>query len=160
MGVGKSATAKALGKKLGWCVIDKDDASDVLIGKLEPHGKYAYEIMFSYSESLLLQGFSVIVDSPMRSDIGYIQAKSFAEKHKIDLKILELYCSNQTEWANRLATRNRRKAQVIKNWQDFEVYWQKAEQDFEYEIEHPCLKIDTNNSIESNIEKVMSFLKS
>lgn len=159
MGVGKSATARALGKKLGWCVLDKDDASDVLIGRLEPHGKYAYEIMYAYAECMLLQGFNVIVDSPMRSDIGYLKAVAFADKHDITIKVLELYCSNEKEWANRLETRLRRKAHVIKEWQDFESYWQKAEKDFNYEINHPCLKVDTYEAIEDNIEKIVDFLE-
>jgi len=109
---------------------------------------------------MLLQGFSVIVDSPMRSDIGYLKAAEFAKAHDIELRVLELYCSDQTEWANRLETRNRRKAHVIKNWTDFEAYWQKAEKDFDYEITHPCLKIDTLEAIEDNIEKIVDFVKS
>ena len=158
MGIGKTATAQKLGKQLAWPVIDKDDASDVLIGKLEPHGKYAYEIMFAYAESLLSQGFSVIVDSPMRSDISYKKAASFAEEHGVELKVLELYCSDQSVWADRLEKRNRRKAHVIKNWQDFEAYWQKAEDDFSYPIKHSLLKIDTLNPIEENIRQVSDWL--
>lgn len=159
MGIGKSATAKILGQHLGWCVLDKDDASDVLLGKLEPHGKYAYEIMFSYSESLLQQGFSVIVDSPSRSELGYLRAASFAAEHSIDLRVLELFCSDETEWARRLETRTRRPAHIIKNWQDFEAYWEKAEKDFDYVVTHSYLKVDTLKPLNENLVLITDWLK-
>ena len=159
MGVGKSVTARNLGQLLGWCVLDKDDASDVLLGNLEPHGKYAYEILFAYAESLLMQGFSVIVDSPLRGDIGYLRASRFSSDKEVDLRVLELFCSDQKEHARRLETRDRRKAHVIKTWRDFDTYWETSKSDFDYPVRHPVLKLDTLSPVRENLDLILTWLE-
>jgi len=166
MGVGKSSISGALGKRLKCCVLDKDDASDVLLNyiapygeTLKPYGKIAYEIMFNYVESLLSQGHSVIVDSPARGELAYLNAIKITEKHRAQLKILELFCSNESEWERRLETRVRRAAHVIKDWSDFEHYWLDAKKDFDYLVSHPLLKLDTLEPLEVIVETVINWLK-
>jgi len=165
MGVGKSSISRAIGKRLKYCVIDKDDASDVLLNYLEPYGetlkpygKIAYEIMFKYVESLLSQGHNVIVDSPARGELAYLNAIKISERQNAQLKILELFCSNEAEWKRRLETRERRAAQVIKDWSDFKHYWLNAKNDFDYGISHPLLKLDTHNPLEENLSLVTKWL--
>ena len=160
MGVGKSATSRALGKRLGWPIVDKDDASDVLMNHLEAYGFTAYEVMFSQAGSLLEQGFNVIVDSPLRSEAGFKNAVNLAKEAKAEVRVLECFCSDQSEWRRRLETRQRRPAHILKTWQDFEAYWEKASEDFDYPIDYPHLKLDTLNKLELNIDKIVKWLNS
>ncbi len=166
MGVGKRSISRALGKRLKCYVLDKDDASDVLLNYIAAYGetlkayrKIAYEIMFNYVESLLSQGHSVIVDSPARGELAYLNAIKITEKHSAKLKILELFCSSEIEWRHRLETRERRRAHVIKDWSDFEHYWLDAKQDFDYVVSHPLLKLDTLEPLEEIVETVIDWLK-
>ena len=158
MGIGKSATARALGKRLGWPVVDKDDASDVLLKYLEVYGPAAYDIMFKQAESLIMQGFNVIVDSPLRGEIGYKRALEFSQELDFDLGIIDCTCTDQKTWQERLETRTRRPAHILKTWADFETYWAKAEADFDYPITSPCLTIDTRQELEQNINQIVNWL--
>lgn len=160
MGVGKSTLARALGKLLGWPVVDKDDAADVLINHLEGYGPLAYEVMFSQAISLLEQGFSVIIDSPLRGEVGLRNALVMGKDLDARVKVLELKCSDKRIWQERLAARERRPAHVIATWQDFERYWRAAEEDYSYRVEGAHLVLDTVNTLEFNTDKALSWLKS
>ena len=56
--------------------------------------------------------------------------------------MVECFRSNQRVWRERLETRGRHPAHVLKTWDTFERYWQRAEADFGYPIEVPHLKLD------------------
>ena len=114
MGVGKSALSRALGKRLGWPVVDKDDFSDVLMAHMENYGPAAYESMFSVTESLLSQGFSVICDSPLRGEVGYTRVETLARQTPADLRVLNCVLSDEALGKVRLETRQRRPAHVLK----------------------------------------------
>ena len=150
--------ARALGQALRYPVVDKDDASDVLMNYLDPYGPAAYEVMFSQAASLLERGFSVIVDSPLRGKVGLENALNLAKESQAEVRVLECFCSDPTEWRNRIETRARRPAHVLKTWDDLERYWQMAEQDFDYAIDLPHLKLDMIEPLKTNIETVLSWL--
>lgn len=96
MGVGKIALSRTLGKRLGWPVVDKDDFSDVLMAHVENYGPLAYASMFSVAESLLTQGFSVICDSPLRGEVGYLRANELAQKSGSSLRVVTCSLSDKT----------------------------------------------------------------
>ena len=159
IGIGKSALSRSIGKRLDWPVVDKDDFSDVLMTRVENYGPLAYESMFSVTESLLSQGFSVICDSPLRGEIGYLRAVKLAEQVSAELRIANCILSNETLWKTRLETRHRRPAHVIKTWADLTRYRQQASGDFNYSVAAPVLGVDMAVPLEQLTEKVITWLK-
>ena len=125
---------------------------------LDPYGPAAYDVMFVQAKSLLEQGFNVIVDSPLRGEIGLENALNLAEANHADVKVLECFCSDRTVWRERLETRQRRPAHVLKTWADLERYWQTAEPDFTYPIAAPRLKLDMIEPLETNVQHVLDWL--
>jgi len=158
MGVGKSALSRAVGKRLGWPVMDKDDFSDVLMGQVDGYGPLAYESMFSVTRSLLQQGFSVIVDSPLRGEVGYLKAQSLASEAGATLRVAVCKCSDEKTWRRRLETRQRRPAHVLKTWDDLERYKEGALADFDYPIPSPTLTVDTTDPLSDTVERVVGWL--
>ncbi|MGH7537112.1 MAG: AAA family ATPase, partial [Gemmatimonadales bacterium] len=73
-GSGKSTIATALGRRLGWPVIDKDAVRDLLPDEL---GGISYEAMLALAERQLSIGLNVIADSPL----GY--ARAYAKAHAV-----------------------------------------------------------------------------
>ncbi len=158
VGIGKSALSRGLGQRLGWPVVDKDDFSDVLMA-LENYGPLAYDSMFSVTESLLKQGFSVICDSPLRGEVGYLNAKRLAERTTAELRILDCVLSDEAVWKTRLETRQRRPAHVIKTWADLTRYKQQTSDDFDYPIKVPTLTVAMAAPLEANLEHVLTWLQ-
>ena len=159
VGIGKSALSRSLGKHLGWPVVDKDDFSDVLMMHVETYGPLAYESMFSLTESLLHQGFSVVCDSPLRGEIGYLHAEKLAENTSATLRILDCTLSDETVWKMRLETRQRRPAHVIESWADLARYREQASADFDYSIKASMLTVDMAGPLEQLTEKVVTWLE-
>src|SRR5689334_15057955 len=52
-GSGKSTLSRALGRRLRWPVIDKDDVKDLLYGRAPDSGPLAYEVMFNVARRQL-----------------------------------------------------------------------------------------------------------
>ena len=159
MATGKSTLSRALGKHLGYPVVDKDDFSDVLMDQIERYGPLAYGAMFSVSRSLLEQGFSVICDSPLRGQIGYLNAKRIADETGAELRVIVCTCSDKALWKERLETRTRRPAHVLKTWDDLERYKEQALEDFGYPITAPSIQIDALNSLDENVDAIVAWLR-
>ena len=159
MATGKSTLSRALGKYLGWPVVDKDDFSDVLLSQVERYGPLAYSAMFSVSRSLLQQGFSVICDSPLRGQIGYATAKELANEVNAELRVIVCTCSDEALWRERLETRARRPAHVLETWADFERYQESARADYDYKVDVPTLEVDMVNSLSAMVEEVVVWLQ-
>ena len=138
--------------------MDKDDFSDVLIGHVERYGPLAYGAMFSVSRSLLAQGFSVICDSPLRGQIGYLNATKLADEVGAKLRVITCTCSDETLWRERL-DRTRRPAHILKTWEDLERYKEKALADFDYVIDAPTLEVDMVQPLRDTVEEVITWLQ-
>ena len=159
VGIGKSALSRSLGQRLGWPVVDKDDFSDVLLTRIEHYGSLAYDSMFSVAESLSKQGFSVICDSPLRGEMGYLNAKKLAERSAAELRVLDCTLSDEAVWKTRLETRQRRPAHVLKTWADLTRYRNQAVDDFDYPVTTPVLMVDTALPLEQNLERILTWLQ-
>ena len=95
-GSGKSTLARALGCRLGWPLIDKDDVRD-LLNDATPHaGGLAYDIMFNVARRQLLQGLSVICDSPFAYRRCYDRAVEIAQETGAALAVVECRCTDET----------------------------------------------------------------
>ena len=158
MGVGKSALSCTVGRRLCWLVVDKDDFSDILMAQVEPYGPLAYENMFAVAESLLAQGFSVICDSPLRGEVGYLTAEKLAQGNRVRLRIVACSLSDETLWKARLETRERRSAHILKTWDDLLRYRTQAEADFSYETSSLMLELDMAAPLGKRTENVIGWL--
>ena len=158
VGIGKSTLSRSLGKRLGWPIVDKDDFSDVLLTHVESYGPLAYNSMFSVTESLLKQKFSVICDSPLRGEVGGLRAETLAEQTGAELRVLDCVLSDEDVWKVRLETRHRRPAHVIESWADLSRYRQQASGGFDYSIKAPILEVDMAGPLEQLTEQVVTWL--
>ncbi len=158
VGVGKSALSRAVGRRLSWPIIDKDDFSDVLLARVEDYGLLAYESMFSVAESLLAQGFSVVCDSPLSGEAGYLRAEAAARRTGSSLRVVSCSLSDETLWKTRLETRERRPAHVIKTWDDLRRYRTRADVDFSYETASTTLELDMAAPLGKQTENVIKWL--
>lgn len=96
-GSGKSTLSRALGRRLRWPVIDKDDIRDLLDASTPG---LSYDIMFNVARRQLLQGLSVICDSPLRG--GPWHAAQVADQTRATLVIVECQCHDEAVWRARI----------------------------------------------------------
>jgi 8-oxo-dGTP diphosphatase len=116
-GSGKSTLARALAEHFDAVVIDKDILKSAVLsaGGAEPVAAVsAYQSLFELGESLVDQGFSVILDSPsyaggMRPDIPGM-GRAMAHEAKIAYCWIECECSPE-ELSRRVDSRSRRPSQ-------------------------------------------------
>lgn len=100
-GSGKSTLSRALGQQLHWPVIDKDDIRDLLDASTPG---LSYDIMFNVARRQLLQGLSVICDSPLRVP-GPGHAAQIADETGAALAIVECQCPDEAIWRERINSR-------------------------------------------------------
>jgi predicted kinase len=112
-GTGKSALARALGRELGWPVVDKDVFKSRLLDAGMPDkaaGGTSYDLTLTLAEDLLVgQGLSVIVDTPALYPEVLDRAGKVAEAGGANLKVI--YCgldldARRTRLANRQGLRS------------------------------------------------------
>jgi predicted kinase len=91
-GAGKTTLALALGRELGWPVIDKDALKSPLVVAGIPNelaGPTAYELLFAVGRDILVrQRRSVILDSPALYAICIEQARRIAAEGDADLRVI------------------------------------------------------------------------
>ncbi len=114
--------------------------------------------MFSVTESLLRQGFSVICDSPLRGEAGYLRAEALANRASAELRIVNCTLSDETLWKTRIETRERRPAHILKTWEDILRYREAAATDFSYPITAPVFAADMSAPLGELTERVISWL--
>lgn len=109
-GCGKSSLASALSTRYQVPVVDKDDAKDALqeLSNVVDNtriNQISYDIMIGMTRKQLLNGLSVIVDSPLSRKSVYNQLKHIATTFGATVIILECISSDQSIWNNRLEQR-------------------------------------------------------
>jgi hypothetical protein len=114
--------------------------------------------LFSLGESLLKQGFSVILESSLRGKEGFERGKQLAHLNA-QLRVTECYCSNEALWKERPETRPYRPTQLIREWQSFLEYREKALAEFDYPMNCPVLRVDTARDLTTVTNEVITWLK-
>ena len=104
-GSGKSTVARALGRRRGWPLIDKDDIKDIIDGHADDSGGLAYATMFRIAQRQLLQGLSVICDSPLTYADLYARARQIAVETGAVLAIIECQCNDDRILRERIEAR-------------------------------------------------------
>lgn len=159
-GSGKSTLSRALGKELGWPLIDKDDVKDLLDGHASAAGGLAYEIMFNIARRQLLQGLNVICDSPLTGSIAYEHAQAIAIETHASLGIVECHCSDESLWKQRI---NDRKALQLPShhqidWDALQSFRHQPHIQELYSIVHPHLVVDTIRPLQECLTEVIVWL--
>ncbi len=160
-GSGKSTLSRALGNRLGWPVIDKDDINDVLHEQLPESGGLAYEIMLNVVRRQLLQGLNVICDSPLLYNTTYERAQSIAAEVGSSIAIIDCVCSNKQVWQHRINARQLLNLSPHRQvtWDSFQSYLNKFDEHTSYSIHHPYLVIDTMQPLQECVVKAIDWLK-
>ena len=84
-GSGKTTLSRALGRQLGWPVIDKDMSRPILLD-----GARAYQVMFLQAQDLLRQGFNVICDSPLTGPKAYGAAYEISDAAQAAFEVFKV----------------------------------------------------------------------
>lgn len=160
-GCGKSAVSRALGKRLGCPIIDKDDIKDILDGHSLEAGGLAYEAMFNIARRQLLQGLDVICDSPLTFSMSYKKARLIAAETHASLAIVECICSDEQAWSQRI---NRRKqlqlpAHHQTDWDNLQTNRAKMENEMNYPISDPRMIVDTVRPLEETVSEIIRWLR-
>jgi predicted kinase len=159
-GSGKSAVARALGRRIGIPLIDKDDIKDILDTHADDPGGLAYTAMFSVARRQLLQGLSVICDSPLSEPLGYTAACVVAHDTGARLVVIECFCSSEAEWRRRIERRAalRLPAHHITSWEALADHMRRREDSSSYQIAEPHLVVDTYAPLDHVITTIMRWL--
>jgi predicted kinase len=156
-GSGKSALARALSRRLGWPLIDKDDVRD--LSEQEPPG-LSYNVMLNIGRRQLLQGLSVICDSPLGYRFTYEAATRMAAEAGARLAVVECQCPDLAIWRARIEARQALglPAHHTTDWAAVEAFLRRTADDGGFVIAHPHLVVDTTLPLEASCERAVHWL--
>lgn len=159
-GCGKTTIGRALSKRLGWPLIDKDDIKDVLEQYVQGSGGYSYEVMLALARRQLLQGLNVICDSPLVNCMTYERAQAIAIETGASLMLVECLCSDQEQWRQRINARKTPQLATHRqiDWESFQIYLLHARAEAGYPISHPLLVIDTIRPLSECMTEIVEWL--
>jgi predicted kinase len=159
-GCGKSTLSRALGKRLAWPVIDKDDIKDVLHEQIPASGGMAYEVMLNVARRQLLQGLNVICDSPLLYSITYERAQAIATETGVFLAVIECVCSDKQVWQQRIDARQslQLSSHHQTSWASFQSYANQFSDHTPYPITHPLHIVDTCQPLHDCVAEIISWL--
>lgn len=160
-GCGKSTVGRAISRRLGWPLVDKDDIKDILESQMPESGPLAYATMFSIARRQLLQGLNVIGDSPLNFPVSYEKARSIAEETGAMLAIIECRCSDPQTWRQRI---DARKALHLPchhqtDWQALQAILPQMRATASYPIIDPHLIVDTVRPLAEVVDEIVGWLE-
>lgn len=158
-GSGKTTLALALGRSLGWPVIDKDTLkSPMLIKGISDDlaGPASYALMLELADDLLSrQHLSTILDSPGRFPMVLDRVQAISAQTGADLKIIRCVASRELR-AQRLIKRVARPSQ----WNANIVMPAELEQAMFTHLPPETLIVDTRRPLEQCIAEALTYLHS
>lgn len=159
-GCGKSTVSRALSKRLGRPIIDKDDIYDILDGHTSEAGGLSYETMFNVARRQLLQGLDVICDSPITFSMSYEKARRVATDTHATLVIVECICSDEQKWSQRINGRKQLQlpAHHQTDWNKLQTNRAKIESVMNYPIHDPRIIVDTVRPVEEIVSEIIEWL--
>jgi predicted kinase len=160
-GSGKSTLGRALSRHLGWPLVDKDDVRDLLDDAVPQAGGLAYAIMFNVARRQLVQGLSVICDSPFAYRRCYERAQEIVQEAQAALAIVECRCSDEAVWRRRVEARQALAlpAHHTTDWAAVQAFQQRTAADAGYPINHPHLVVDTLTPLPELCTQVVAWLQ-
>jgi predicted kinase len=159
-GVGKSAFADGLGRRLRAPVISADPIEAAIIRSGIPQsfetGLAAYRVGALVAEHQLRLGLTVIADAANYLEAGRNFWRAAADSAGVNWRAIEVICSDDSEHRHRLHTRRRKLDPLPElSWDD--VIKRRAETE---PWRGPRLVIDTVRPLEENIERALKHLDS
>ena len=160
-GSGKSTLGRAISQRLGWPVIDKDDAKDLIDGHSDDSGTLSYAVMFNIARRQLQQGLNVICDSPLTYVGLYEQARQVARESGAKLVVLECICTDEGEWRRRVEARGETglPAHHMNSWEMLQAYRESVEGKTDYPVAEERLVLDTSRPLEELGEEAVGWLR-
>ena len=158
-GAGKSTLALAVGGTTGAVVIDKDRIKGPLIeGGLEDTraGGLTYDVLWLLAQTLLGQGFSVVLDSPAFWAGIPEHGRALAEEAGVGYYIVECRCDDESEQERRLLARPRFAAQPANR---AALAIALARPGVLRELAAPHLTVDTTRPLDDCLVEVLEYLK-
>lgn len=163
-GAGKSTIAEILGARLGAPIVSVDPIeSAILSAGIEadqPTGLAAYLVAETMAEQVLVSGRTVIVDAVNAVQPARLQWRDLALRAEVELRVIEVVCSDQELHKSRLERR-------FRNLPHFaEISWHAVEQrveeydEWEGEVALlPRVTVDTVRSLGENVDSALAFLE-
>ena len=157
-GAGKSTLARAVGKKTGAVVLDKDLIYGPLIdeGVLEMGmGGPSYAVLFKLADSVISQGFSLILDSGAFWPTIVERGQELAERHGAGYFIVECRCADVAEQDRRLTTRTGEVSQPRSRAQLETSLWRPG---VILAVKEPHLDVETTQSLDTCVRQVLEYM--
>jgi predicted kinase len=156
-GTGKSTLARAIGRRTGAVVLDKDAISAPLMEEgldAQTAGGYAYRVLFSVVRSVLETGHSVVIDSAAFYASILERGKDAAAEYDVDYFLIECHCTDALAHETRLDSRQRRITQPASL---IEVIEQRSLAN-RVALNEPHLLLDTAQPLDVCVEKALEYL--
>jgi len=157
-GVGKSAIADELGRRLRAPVISVDPIETAIvrsgITQSFETGLAAYKVGAHVAEHQLRLGLAVIADAANYLEAGRDFWRAAAEAAGVGWWAIEVVCSNEREHRHRLETRTRNLDPYLEpTWDDVMNRQTETEP-----WRHPRLVIDTVLPVDENVDRILEHL--
>ncbi len=158
-GSGKSSMARALSHRRGWPLVDKDDIKDIIDGHADDSGGLSYATMFNVARRQLLQGLSVICDSPLTYANVYARARQVAAETGALLAIIECRCNDDRILRQRIEARKALNlpAHHTTDWERFRAYRESVATKT-YPIRDRHLILDTTRPLAALVDEADRWL--
>ena len=156
-GSGKTTLALALGRSLGWPVIDKDTLKSPMLTKgisNDLAGPASYALMLELADDLLVrQNLSAILDSPARFPFVLDRVQAISTQTGATLKIIRCIASRELR-ERRMIERVARPSQWTAN---IDMPDEQEQQMFAH-LPLDILIVDTSNPFELCIAEALAYL--
>lgn len=162
-GAGKSTIAEVLAARLAATIVSVDPIESAIllagIDSDQPTGLAAYLVAETLAEQVLMSGHSVIVDAVNAVEPARLQWRDLAARADVQLRVIEVACSDPDLHRERLEKRVRNLPHVE------ETSWRAVEQSLEdYQewkgecAELPRITLDTVNPLGQNVDAAVRFI--
>jgi predicted kinase len=157
-GSGKSTLALAVGRHLGWPVLDKDTVKSTLLSidaEEELAAKASYVLLDELARDFMVgQGLSVVLDTPASYEVVFETTQQIAEDAGGSLLVV-LCEAPRAIRAERLQSRERRPSHVVAIDDEAEVV---IEARFE-QLPPGTLRVSTEGAPDALVQKIVSVLE-
>jgi predicted kinase len=161
-GIGKTALARALGRELGWPLLDKDDIKEVVYGRTPVADELSYDLLFRLAQRQLQQGLNVVVDSPLMVSGLYALASRTALEADARLVVLDCVLSDTEEHRRRIDARAATRPErdwAVQDWAGFVAYRDRVQPRSDYVLDVPHRVIDLGQSEAVTAREAIMWLR-
>jgi predicted kinase len=162
-GVGKSTLARAVARELSAAYLDKDTIKDAALAlgremRIENVGPFAgalsYTLLIPLARDNLTLGTHVIVDSPAGYRAFQDAVEELVRGVRVRFKLIECITTDETLLRERIERRGPDMPEHrVRDWDQYQQARERMER-----LSGPRLVIDTAESVQTNLKKIMNAL--